>query len=85
MATGTEIRDVVVPVMTGHWDNNSFAFDAIAGTAFLVGRRGIVVTAAHVANQVEIANAVLGFVNQQNKWTGVRILDFEHHPSRTLQ
>jgi len=85
MSDDRKIRDVVVPLIKGGWEGNVFKFGAISGTAFLIGRRGFAITAAHVVDQVESAtDAVLGFVDSRNEWIAVRVLSFETHSTEDV-
>lgn len=86
MAGEPRIRDVVVPLASGRWDGNTFNYSNLAGTAFLIGRRGFAVTAAHVVDQIDgdVGSVVACFVDSANKWVAVRIEAFEKHSAEDV-
>lgn len=86
MNTERRIRDVVVPLISGKWSSEGFAYERLEGTLFLIGKRGFALTAAHVADQIESnpAIAAAAFINDAGAWVPVRILGFESHPSEDV-
>lgn len=80
------IRDAVVPLASGRWDGSKFDYSKLAGTAFLIGRRGFAVTAAHVVDQVngDVEPVVACFVNSANNWVPTRVKAFEKHPTEDV-
>jgi hypothetical protein len=80
------IRDVVAPIVSGKWSEEGLSYERLEGTAFLVGRRGIAVTAAHVIDQLHgnVHRAALAFVNREAAWVPVKILEAESHPEEDV-
>ncbi|WP_433692072.1 S1 family peptidase [Herbaspirillum seropedicae] len=78
-----KVRDIVLPIFTGKWSGNSFAFEEVAGTAFLIGKRGFAVTAAHVVDQIQLAESAVATV-PNGSWMPYRILNAEKHPSEDV-
>lgn len=79
-----KIRDAVLPVFKGKWDKETFSFEAVAGTAFLIGKRGFALTAAHVVDQIALQGAAVALVVDGRKWLPLHILSAEKHPSEDV-
>ena len=79
-----KVRDAILPVFTGRWDGNTFAFESVAGTAFLIGRRGMAMTAAHVVDQISIGESAVAIIPTGISWVPLRILESEKHPSEDV-
>ena len=86
MTVDAKVRDIVVPVFVARWNDSTFDYKSSHGTAFLIGKRGFAITAAHVIEQVsdEDGEGVLGFIDDDNSWIGGRIIEYEKHPSEDI-
>lgn len=74
------VQDVILPIFLGNTNGGNFVYDSIAGTAFLIGKSGIGLTAAHVIDQIASSKqeAVIGF-NDGGKWLPLHIHESEKH------
>jgi len=82
----SKVRDIIVPVFLARRNESTFEYKTSCGTAFLIGKRGFAVTAAHVSNQInaEGDEGVLGFINDANAWCARRIVQKEEHPEEDV-
>jgi hypothetical protein len=80
------IRDVIVPLISGKWSSEGFAYERLEGTLFLIGKRGFAITAAHVVDQIQSNPdiAAVAFINNAGEWVPVRIISFESHPDEDV-
>lgn len=80
------IRDVVLPIFLGTWNDNNFEYKSITGTMFSIGKRGFAITAAHVIDLIvdDGGGAAVGAVTADGAWVPVRILEWEKHPTEDV-
>ncbi len=79
-----KIRDAVLPIFSGRWEVDSFVFEAVAGTAFLFGKRGMAITAAHVIDQIKLDESAVAIVQNGTHWVPLPMLNCEKHPSEDV-
>ncbi len=79
------IRDSVFPLALVQEDAGHLALTGFLGTAFLIGSRGVALTAGHVLPAVDSASHVAGlFVDTDSTWRAFPLKGFEHHPSEDV-
>lgn len=87
---GRPVRDFIVPICNldirqgGHieWEQSK-----LAGTSFLIGKRGYGITAAHVVDQTEdqFRYALVAFGDEQRtRWRAIKIIQCEIHPEEDV-
>lgn len=74
------IRDFVIALGTV---DKCGAFQ-LEGTGFLIGSRGLVVTAGHVADALQRGATAVALFVDGNRWQSVAIINFENHASEDV-
>jgi len=78
------IRDVVFPLFIVSENEGHIKVESFAGTGFLVGQRGMALTAAHIVRNVAGRPAVAGFVGRLGNWHAFHVTAMESHPSEDI-
>ncbi len=82
---GDAIRDYVFPLVTVVPGGRDVAYDRFLGTGFLIGSRGMGLTAGHVVSTVEPGTHVAAlFVDLDDGWHALTAKSWEVHPTEDV-
>ena len=81
---GEFIKDYVIPMATAVPSDGGIRIERFLGTAFLIGRRGFALTAAHTLVECGEARVVSMFSPPSGGWTGIDVIDRELHASEDV-
>jgi len=74
-----EIRDYVFPIATVSSGKGRLSFKMFLGTGFLIGNRGLGMTAAHVVQKFKNETVIAMFASDSGGWLDIPIIHSEIH------